>query len=130
MLKYFHSLVFPRIETSLAKYLYRRSKNQNQRDDVDFFFNENNNRGGGGTTAKSGVMGLARQDSKDSIDNYFKVSRGCKNAIKIQFLSRVPPSRPVDSPARTFSTQAVQEQEFDLAFIFRALDQLGGRRTR
>ena len=47
-----------------------RAKNQNARDDVDFFFNENNNRGG---TGKAGVVGLVRQDSKDSIDNYFKV---------------------------------------------------------
>ena len=52
-------------------FLFHRSKNQNQRDDVDFFFNENNNRGGGGP-AKGG---LVRQDSKDSIDNYFKVSK-------------------------------------------------------
>ena len=41
---------------------------------MDFFFNENNNRSGG--TSKAGIMGLVRQDSKDSIDNYFKVSIG------------------------------------------------------
>ena len=41
---------------------------------MDFFFNENNNRSGG--TSKAGIMGLVRQDSKDSIDNYFKVSKG------------------------------------------------------
>ena len=51
---------------------HHRSKHQNQRDDVDFFFNENNNRGG---TAKGGLI---RQDSKDSIDNYFKVRKKSK----------------------------------------------------
>ena len=65
--------LIPRSETFVDLIFYRRSKNQNQRDDVDFFFNENNNRSG---TAKAGIMGLVRQDSKDSIDNYFKVSNG------------------------------------------------------
>merc|ERR1712150_43199 len=85
----------PIVSLELDELQTSRSKNQNQRDDVDFFFNENNNRGGGGgggTTAKSGVMGLARQDSKDSIDNYFKGSTQPASRFTSQDLFH--PSRP------------------------------------
>ena len=63
----------------MTLFLCCRAKNQNARDDVDFFFNENNNRGG---TAKGGNVGLVRQDSRDSIDNYFKVSKANIQRLK------------------------------------------------
>ena len=84
---------------------HHRSKHQNQRDDVDFFFNENNNRGG---TAKGGLI---RQDSKDSIDNYFKVRKKSKKKSLIGVLIRAQLSQPLGSRTRIFSTQADQDQE-------------------
>ena len=84
---------------------HHRSKHQNQRDDVDFFFNENNNRGG---TAKGGLI---RQDSKDSIDNYFKVRKKSKKKSLIGVLIRALLNQPRGSRTRIFSTQADQDQE-------------------
>ena len=93
-----------------------RAKNQNARDDVDFFFNENNNRGG--TTGKTGVVGLVRQDSKDSIDNYFKVGKHYFGISKKTKLFRAQPSRPLASKARTFSIQVVHDQDRDQVFKY------------
>ena len=64
-----------------------RKKNQNEKDDLDFFFNDNNNK------KPSGGI-IVRQDSKDSIDNYFKVG-SLKLVVKPHDLqgSVVPHSR-------------------------------------
>jgi len=77
-----------------------RAKNQNARDDVDFFFNENNNRGG---TGKAGVVGLVRQDSKDSIDNYFKGSTQPASRFTSQDLFHPSRPRPGSRPSLQIS---------------------------
>merc|ERR1712192_90682 len=85
----------PIVSLELDELPATRSKNQNQRDDVDFFFNENNNRGGGGP-AKGG---LVRQDSKDSIDNYFKGSTQPASRFTSQDLFHPSRARPGSRPS-------------------------------